>query len=110
MLEEIDRLVEKDVLDASNMKVHLQSFVDRCFPEQANACQNKRFHPEVKSIGDHIYLSQKKHLKSKNDQENLRMKVSEWQRKHSEDKFFCTLREETMDGREEVQKFTFAYQ
>ncbi len=87
------------------MKVHLQSFVDRCFPEQANAHQNKRFHPEVKSIRDHIYLSQKKHLKSKNDQENLRMKVSEWQRKYSEDKFFCTLREETMDGREEVQKF-----
>lgn len=92
------------------MKVHLQSFVDRHFPEQANARQNKRFHPEIKSIRDHIYLSQKKHLKSKNDQDNLRMKVLEWQRKYGEDKFFCTLREETMDGREEVQKFTFAYQ
>lgn len=110
MLSEIERLVERGVSDAANMKVHLHSFVERCFPEHSTEYNNKRFHPDTKTICDHMYLSQTKHLRSKNDQENLQARVTEFSIKLPNDKFHCQLRIESVDKKEEVQKFLFAYQ
>ena len=110
LLGEIERLVERGVSDAANMKVHLHSFVERCFPQQSAEYNNKRFYPDTKTICDHMYLSQTKHLRSKNDQENVQAKVTEYSIKLPNDKFHCQLRTESVDKKEELQKFLFAYQ
>lgn len=96
--------------DALEIQQHLRKFVSANYPDQSKNIQNRRFHPQVPEIRNHMYLSQMRQLHSKNDQENLLHKVRCWQERFPDDKFKCQLRLEDEISGAETQRFLFAYQ
>ena len=110
MLNELDKLVSEGVYDAIEMQRHLKKFVGSKHPEQRSQLENRRFHPQLQDIRNHMYLSQIRQLYSKNDQENLQQKVNEWKRIFPEDNIHCMLRLEDEQSKQETQRFLFVYQ
>ena len=92
------------------MQRHLKKAVASRYPEQSSQLANRRFHPQLQDIRNHMYLSQIRQLYSKNDQENLQYKVEEWKKRFPEANFYCKLRLEDERSGQESQKFLFVYQ
>lgn len=49
---------------------------------------NRRFHPKLVDLRNHMYLATTENRFSKFDQENIDGKIREWQKEDSDDKFF----------------------
>ena len=81
LVKKIHQLVSEGVTVVSEMKRALNHYVknDLCrdSPPDPNDCA---YHPSNNDIKNHIYRAKSKLQLSKFDQENLRLKISEWQK------------------------------
>ncbi len=110
VLNELDKFVSERVYDAIEMQRHLKKFVKLKYPEQLSQLDNRRFHPQLQEIRNHMYLSEIRQWYSRSDQENLQHKMNEWKKMFPEDKMHCMLSLEDEQSKQETQQFLFVYQ
>ena len=75
LAEEIGNLVVQGVHDGYKAKRHLRRFVAEKFPAASVDRDNKRLYPGIDQIRSSMYVAQTRNMLSKNDQENLLLKV-----------------------------------
>ena len=75
MQREISNLVVQGVHDGYETQRHLRRFVAEKFPAASVDKDNKRLHPSIDQIRSSMYVAQTRNMLSKNDQENLLLKV-----------------------------------
>ena len=89
LVRKIHELVADGVNSVSEMERHLNShvknelFQGRTLPDSTS----RRFYPTRSDIRNHMYQATIQHRHSKVDQENLQVKVEEWQKENPEDNF-----------------------
>ncbi|XP_070562430.1 calcium-responsive transcription factor-like [Ptychodera flava] len=90
VIGKIVSLVREGVNSVNEVKRHVSSFVKNelfrdCSPPPVT---NKRFYPSKTDIRNHVYKTRMQQVKSKVDQVNLSLKITEWKEQYSEDKFY----------------------
>ena len=80
LVEKIHQLVSEGVIVVSEMKCALDHYVKNDLCRDSPPDPNDRaYHPSNNDIKNHIYRAKSKLQLSKFDQENLNLKISEWQ-------------------------------
>ena len=89
LLEKIHQLVSEGVTVVSEMKRALDHYVKYELCRDSLPDPNDRaYHPTNNDIKNHIYRAKSKLQLSKFDQENLRLKINEWQKTTPSTMFF----------------------
>ena len=88
-MQKIHQLVSEGVTVVSEMKRALDHYVKYELCRDSLPDPNDRaYHPTNNDIKNHIYRAKSKLQLSKFDQENLRLKINEWQKKAPSTMFF----------------------
>ena len=90
IVQKIRSLVGEGVNNVREMGRHVRQFVkNELFNgQQLPLCTNRRFHPKMVDIRNHMYLATVENRFSKFDQENVSAKTEKWEKENPEDKLF----------------------
>ena len=99
IVDKIYQLVGEGVRQVREMERHIKIFVkNELFRNgPVPSCVNRRFYPQRKDIGNHMYHATVKNRLAKLDQENLLRKIKEWEQQSPTDKFFFRGYGEVLD-------------
>jgi hypothetical protein len=90
VIAKIKELVRMNIIRVGEVQRHVEIFVKKdifCGKEMP-AANNRRFFPSRRDIANHIYAARQQLLKSRCDQDNLKVKLLEWQKMNPSDNFF----------------------
>lgn len=89
-MQKIHGLVGEGVNNVREMVRHIRQFVKKELFEgqQLPPPTNRRYHPKLADIRNHMYLATTENRFSKFDQENIAAKIQKWEKENSADKFF----------------------
>ena len=90
IVQKIRSLVGEGVNNVREMGRHVRQFVkNELFNgQQLPLSTNRRFHPKMVDIRNHMYLATVENRFSKFDQENVSAKTEKWEKENPEDKLF----------------------
>ena len=90
IINKIHQFVNEGVRDVKEMQRHVKIFVknELFHGTSLPPSTSRRYHPKKKDIRNHMYIAAVKLKFSKTDQENLELKVKEWQKQSLNDNFF----------------------
>ena len=106
LVEKIYELVSEGITDTQEVKRALKHYTlhDLC-PDQKPELVDRAYYPTNTDIRNHVYKAQRACQLSKLDQENLRLKIEQWQKQTPQSHFhFCPYKstidsdKESLDG------------
>ena len=120
IVDKIYELVKRNITNVAEVKRCLDRYVENeVFADVPDAKKpkktNRRYYPYRKDLRNHIARAISAQKYSDDDQESLRHKISDWQEKSPETKFFYRTRDElsdppTKDGASREETFLFVHQ
>ena len=89
LVDKINELVSEGATDTQEVKRALKRYVLHVLcPDQKIAFSNRTYFPTTTDIRNHVYSAQKAMEMSKFDQDNLAIKISQWQNADPTSKFY----------------------
>ena len=94
LITKISDLVSSNICDVYEVKKMIKHYSDNELAKQLGFKPNQHdraFYPDVIDIKNHVYNAKRVLELSKIDQENLRLKVNEWEADDTENNFFLPI-------------------